>query len=300
VNIRTAISSTGQVKGILSLLVSGAILAFTDGLAKHLTGQFPPGEILFFRSIFVFIPVAFMVWKGGGITALGITNRWGLLARGLSALVTSFLFIIAIRHMPLADITVIMFASPLFLTALAPRFLGEQVGWRRWTAVIVGFLGVMVMIRPGGGIILLPALLAILATLVHAGRDIITRHLAKTETTNGIMFVSTLCISIGGLATLPFGWRMPDAGGLGLLLFTGVLQGIGQYFMVSAFRYGEAVVIAPFRYFALIWATLYGFLMFGDVPGVNTLAGAGIVIASGLFILYREARRRHDLEENDR
>lgn len=281
-----------NLKGILCLVTAGAILAFTDGLSKHLTGHYPPGQILFFRSIFVFLPIALMVLRQGGLRSVRIVNRRGQLARGLFAVVTSFMFMVAIKHMPLADITAIMFASPIILTALAPYFLGEQVGWRRWTAVAVGFCGTLLMICPGGDAMVWPALLALAATFFNCFRDIATRHLSKTDDANAIMICTTACVMLGGLLSLPFGWITPDWRGLGLFLLTGTLQGMGQYFLVAAFMLGEAVVVAPFRYFALIWATLYGFLMFGDVPRLDTLTGAAIVIGSGLFIFYRETRRR--------
>ncbi len=291
-SIRAAILSSDQMKGIFCLILAGAILAFTDGLSKHLTGLFPPGQILFFRSIFVFIPIGVMIWRKGGVRSLRIVNRKAQLARGLVAVVTSFMFILAIRHMPLADITAVMFASPIFLTALAPYFLGEKVGWRRWTAVAVGFCGTLLMIRPGGDALLWPSLLALGATVLLCFRDIATRHLSRTDDANSIMLCTTACVMLGGLSSAILGWRTLNLEALGLFMLTGILQGTGQYFLVAAFIFGEAVVVAPFRYFALIWATLYGYLLFGDVPGSDTLIGAAVVIGSGLFIFYREAGRQ--------
>ena len=282
---------SNSLKGILCLITAGAILAFTDGLSKFLTAGYPPGQILFFRSVFVFIPIAIMVWRKGGFRTVLIVDRRGQLMRGLFAVITSFLFMIAIKHMPLADITAIMFATPIIMTALAPYFLGEEVGWRRWTAVIIGFSGILLMILPSGEALFWPALLALAATFFNSFRDLATRHLSRTEDANGIMICTTACVMLGGFSSLFFAWRAPDLEGLALFALTGVLQGIGQYFLVVAFLFGEAVVVAPFRYFALIWATLYGYLMFGDIPGLDTLSGAAIVVGSGLFIFYREARK---------
>ena len=282
---------SNSLKGILCLITAGAILAFTDGLSKFLTDGYPPGQILFFRSVFVFIPIAIMVWRKGGFRTVLIVDRRGQLMRGLFAVITSFLFMIAIKHMPLADITAIMFATPIIMTALAPYFLGEEVGWRRWTAVIIGFSGILLMIRPSGEALFWPALLALAATFFNSFRDLATRHLSRTEDANGIMICTTACVMLGGFGSLFFAWRAPDLEGLALFALTGVLQGIGQYFLVVAFLFGEAVVVAPFRYFALIWATLYGYLMFGDIPGLDTLSGAAIVVGSGLFIFYRESRK---------
>ena len=282
---------SNSLKGILCLITAGAILAFTDGLSKFLTAGYPPGQILFFRSVFVFIPIAIMVWRKGGFRTVLIVDRRGQLMRGLFAVITSFLFMIAIKHMPLADITAIMFATPIIMTALAPYFLGEEVGWRRWTAVIIGFSGILLMIRPSGEALFWPALLALAATFFNSFRDLATRHLSRTEDANGIMICTTACVMLGGFGSLFFAWRAPDLEGLALFALTGVLQGIGQYFLVVAFLFGEAVVVAPVRYVALLWATLYGYLMFGDIPGLDTLSGAAIVVGSGLFIFYREARK---------
>ena len=290
--LQTSFLSTDRLRGIFCLVTAGAILAFTDGLSKHLTGFYPPGQILFFRSIFVFIPIAVMLSRRSGFNTLRIVNRKAQLARGLFAVVTSFMFMVAIKHMPLADITAIMFASPIILTALAPQFLGERVGWRRWTAVAIGFCGTLLMIRPSGDVLLWPSLLALGATFLICFRDIATRQLSKTDDVNSIMVCTTACVMLGGLSSALFGWRMLDWEGLGLFVLTGILQGTGQYFLVAAFLYSEAVVVAPFRYFSLIWATLYGYLLFGDIPNLNTVTGAAIVIGSGLFIFYREARVR--------
>lgn len=284
--------ASDSLKGILCLIVAGAILAFTDALAKYLTASFPPGQILFSRSVFVFIPIAYMVWRKGGLRTVRFVNRKAQLARGIFAVVTSFMFVIAIRHMPLADITAVMFASPIILTALAPWCLSERVGWRRWTAVAIGFGGTLLMVRPSGDALLWPSLLALGATFLICFRDIATRQLSRTDDANSIMICTTACVMLGGLVSAAFGWNMPDLAAFGLFALTGTLQGVGQYFLVAAFLFGEAVVVAPFRYFGLLWATLYGFMFFGDVPGFDTLMGAAIVTGSGLFIFYRETRMK--------
>jgi drug/metabolite transporter (DMT)-like permease len=215
----------------------------------------------------------------------------GQLTRGLFGLATSFMGMVAIHYMPLADMTALLFTSPLLLTAMAPYFLGEQVGWRRWTAILVGFSGVLLMIRPHGNGLLWPVFLVLGATVLIALRDILTRRLSQTDSSDSIIVCTTAFVGLGTLVTVVFGWHLPDLRGFAILLLMGTLQGVGQYFLVTAFILGEAVVVAPFRYFTLLWSTLYGYLLFGDLPGLSTLAGAAIVIGSGLYIFYREARR---------
>ena len=284
----SAAPAVNQIRGIAALVIAGAILSLTDSLAKLLTGTYPVGEILFFRSLFVFIPVFFMVSRSGGIGSLRINNWKGQLSRGVCVLFTTFGFVMAIRVMPLADVIAIFFVSPIFATAMAPFLLGEKVGWRRWTAVVVGFSGVLFMIKPGSNPLVWIAVFALAAAFTNSLRDIITRRLSTTETNNSIMFCSTAFVLLGGLVTLPFNWKTPDLYGIGLLALTGTLQGVGQYFLVIAFRFGEVAVLAPFRYFNLIWAVIYGFLFFGDIPQRDMIIGGLVVVGSGLFIWWRE------------
>jgi len=175
---------------------------------------------------------------------------------------------------------------------MAPYFLGEYVGWRRWTAIAIGFCGTLFIIRPSGDVPLWPLLLAASITVLIAFRDIITRKLSQTDTANGMMICSTAVVTLIGACALPFGWVTPDWQGLALFALAGGLQGVAQYFLVYAFIYGEAVVVTPFRYFLLIWATLYGYLLFGTVPSLQTLFGASIVVGSGLYIFFREVRHK--------
>ena len=283
-------NAPGQAKGIICIIVSNGIFGLTDALSKVLTGDYPPGEILFFRSLFVLISVAVMMQVQGGRRSLRIVN-WRLqLWRGGLLAVTSYIFVIALKYLPLADLTAMMFLSPIVLTALAPYFLKERVGWRRWTAVGVGFCGAMLIVRPSGDVPLWPMLLAATIPLTMSTRDIITRHLSRTDTATGMMLVSTLCVMAGGAVSLPFAWVTPTWEGMALFALTGTLQGVAQFFLVYAFIYGEAVVVAPFRYFLLLWATLYGWLFFDALPRMETILGASIVVAAGLYIFYREVR----------
>ncbi len=285
-----ALGASDQIKGILCVIVSNGIFGLTDALSKVLTGSYPPGEILFFRSIFVFVSIIVMVQIRGGWGEFRIVDWQRQLIRGVLLAVTSYIFVIALKHLPLADLTAMMFLSPIVLTAMAPYFLGEKVGWRRWTAVGIGFLGALLIVRPSGEVLLWPLLLASTMPLTMSIRDIITRRLSKTDTAEGMMAVSTFCVMLGGLASLPFVWVTPTWEAMGLFALTGTLQGVAQFFLVYGFVYGEAVVVAPFRYFLLLWATLYGWLFFDALPRMETILGASIVVAAGLYIFSREVR----------
>lgn len=290
----TLFGASNQIKGILCIVVSNGIFGLTDALSKVLTGGYPPGEILFFRSVFVFVSIVVMVQIQGGWRGVRIVDWRRQAIRGGMLAGTSYMFVIALKHVPLADLTAMMFLSPMVLTALAPRFLGEHVGWRRWTAVGIGFCGALLIVRPSGEVPLWPMLLAATMPFTMSVRDIITRQLSRTDSATGMMIFSTVCVMGGGAVSLPFAWVTPTWEAFGLFALTGTLQGFAQFFLVYAFILGEAVVVAPFRYFLLLWATLYGWLFFDALPRLETILGASIVVAAGLYILYREMKHgRH-------
>jgi len=284
-------ATSRQVRGILFMMGSGAIFAFTDALSKVLTGLYPPGQIMCFRAVFVLIAIAVMVRMRGGLASVRIHNWRAQVLRGLMVAGTSLTFIIALKDAPLADLTALLFVSPLMLTALAPYFLGEKVGWRRRSAVVVGFTGVLLIVRPSGDIPLFALLLGLAVPVLLSFSDLLTRHLAKTDTANAMMVFSNCVMAGVGIALLPLGWVTPDWYGLLIFAVAGTLQGIAQYLLIYAFILGETVVIAPFRYVMLVWASIYGFLIFGTIPRTETFVGAAIVIASGLYIFHRE--RQH-------
>lgn len=283
-------AAPGQLRGILYILASGAIFAFTDALAKVLTGEYPPGQILCFRAVFVLISIGVMVRLRGGLASVRIRNWRGQFLRGLMVAGTSLTFIVALKDAPLADLTALLFVAPLILTAAAPYFLGETVGWRRRVAVAVGFCGTLLIVRPSGEVPLFALLLGLMVPVLLSASDILTRHLAKTDTANGMMLFSNFMMAAVGVCLLPFGWVTPDWQGLLIFAAAGTLQGVAQYLLIYAFIHGETVVITPFRYVMLVWATLYGYLLFGTIPRTETFIGAAIVITSGLYIYYREAR----------
>jgi len=286
----TVPAAASQLRGIVCIVISNGIFGLTDALSKVLTADYPPGQILFMRAVFVLVSVAAMIRWQGGRQSVRINDWPRQLIRGGMLAVTSYIFIIALKHVPLADLTAMMFLSPLVLTALAPRFLGEHVGWRRWTAVGIGFAGALLIVRPSGEFPLWPMLLAASIPITMSVRDIITRQLSRTDSATGMMLCATVCVLVGGAASLPFAWETPTWTALGLFALTGTLQGVAQFFLVYAFIYGEAVVVAPFRYFLLLWATLYGWLFFDAVPRPETIAGASIVAAAGLYIFFREQK----------
>ena len=272
-------------------MVAGfALLTLNDAVLKWLTASYPTGQIVFMRSIFVMILVGIIAWRFGGVRTLRVVNLRGQLVRAGTMTVATLLFVTSLRLMPLADAIVIAFSAPLFVTVLAGPLLGEHVGWRRWAAVVVGFVGVLVMFRPTGEAVRLVALLPLCVALASAFKDIVTRRIAATESSVAILFITTLALASAGLVTLVFGWRAITLFDLGLFAIGGFLLGGAQYLTIEAFRYAEAAVVSPFEYSAVLWAMLYGFLIWDDVPDRWIIAGSAIVIGSGLYILHRESR----------
>ncbi len=285
-------TSSAPVKGVLFMLAGGALLTVNDAVLKWLSADFPVGQILFMRGIFVFLPIGFLVWRAGGLRALRVGNAGGHMLRAGLVVCGTFLFITGLSYLPLADAIAITFAGPLFITALAPALLGEHVGWRRWSAVLIGFLGVMVMVRPTGAAIQWVALFPLAASLAGALRDIVTRRIAMGETSVSLLVTTTSAVVLGGLATAPLGWSPIAALDLGLFAFAGVVLGSAHFMLIEAFRFAEASAVSPFKYSNLIWAMIFGFAIWGHVPDAWTLGGSALVIGGGLYILHRETRRR--------
>jgi drug/metabolite transporter (DMT)-like permease len=291
-NMAFSISSASSGKGIACMVLGGLLLTINDAIQKWMTADFPTGQLLAVRAVFMLIPIAFFIWRAGGRRALKVVNIRGQALRAVLVCTSSFLFVGALSLMPLADAIAVTFAGPLFVTALAPVLLKEFVGWRRWLAVLTGFLGVIVIVNPSSSNALRwVALLPLGVALCGAIRDIATRHMHGTETTAGIMFYSTLAVIIVGSATFPFGWAPISPVQYLMFAVNGVVFGAAHFFLVEALRLAEASVVAPFKYVTLIWAILIGMALWQDMPDMRMFVGALLVVASGLYILHRELHR---------
>jgi drug/metabolite transporter (DMT)-like permease len=248
-------------------------------------------QIIFFRSFFALLPVLLQVAREGGLATLRTRRLRGHLGRSLSGFFSLIGFVYAFGRMPLADVVAIGFSAPIFITALSAPLLGESVGFRRWSAVVVGFAGVLVMVRPGSGIFGQLALVVLGATALYGLNMIFIRRLGRTESTGAITFCYTVCCSLLGAAALPFVWVTPGLADAALLVVVGLIGGFGQLFVTAAFRNGPAAVIAPFDYASILYVTAFGYAIWGDLPDRILLLGAAIVVASGIYIVHRESRR---------
>ncbi len=217
-------------------------------------------------------------------------SNWRLqLTRGALMTVSTFLFVTALSLMPIADAIAIAFAGPVIATALAALMLHEPVGWRRWSAIGVGFTGVVIMVRPTPDLIRLVAIVPLLAALVGAFRDIVTRKMGTGgESTLAIMLISTSVVTVAGLATIPLGWSPLRVADLGLFVGSALLVASAQALMIESFRLGAVGLVGPFKYTSLVWAVLLGLLVWGDLPDPWTWVGSILVVGSGLYIWRRE------------
>jgi drug/metabolite transporter (DMT)-like permease len=264
------------------------LFSIMDAVVKWLSATYPVPQILVANALFALVPVGIMVARRGGLPQLR-TRRLGLhLVRGLLGTTAGFLAFFAFSRLPLADAYAIIFATPLLITALSVPILGESVGWRRWSAVLVGFAGVLIMLRPGVAPVGAGSLAALGAACASACAILLVRKLSVTETTTSIAFYSNLVAVL--LMALLFSptFVLPSLADLGLMAASGLVGGSALLVLIAAYRRTPAALVAPFQYTQMIWAIVLGALVFGDLPETAMLLGASIVAASGLFILYRE------------
>ena len=273
------------------MLLGTAILALNDAVLKWLTSNYNTGQILFCRGIFITLPLSILIWRSGGFSSLKTENPKAHFLRALLVITGTFLFITGLKFLPLTDAVAIAFAGPLFITALAQPFLGEQVGWRRWSAVLTGFLGILLIMRPGGSVFQWAALLPLAASFTGALRDILTRHLSSKESSVALLFYTSVGVTATGFVTLPFSWSLVPFSDWLFFGLSGLLIGIAHFLMIETFRYGEAALVAPFKYSGVIWAGILGYVIWGDIPELSTIAGIGIVILAGFYILNRESMK---------
>lgn len=252
----------------------------------------PVFEMVFFRNAFAFVPILLYIANTSGFGVLKTQRPFGHLHRAAMGLVGMTCSFTALQHLALTEATAFTFAAPLFMTALSALMLREPVGRHRWGAVLVGFLGVLIMVRPQPGHMNVPGVaFGLTAALGSALAMVQIRQIAVTEKGPTIVFYFTLAGTVLGLTVSAFHWVTPDALTLAVLIGGGLVGGVGQLFLTEAIRVAPVGVVAPFDYSQLIWATILGFLIWGELPKALTLAGAFVVAASGLYILHRELRR---------
>jgi drug/metabolite transporter (DMT)-like permease len=282
-------------RGIALILVSTIFLGISDVTAKYLSATLPSIEIAWIRFLVFALIMSPAMLPGSPLYALR-TGRPGLQAmRGVALVLSSLLFISGLRFLPIAETSATAFVSPLFVTALSIVLLGERVGVRRWVATAVGLIGVLVILRPGSGAFHAAAFFPIVSALAWACTLIMTRMLSGREHAVTTMTYSSIAGACMMCALVPLVWVTPSWHDILFGVLIGVASTAGQWIVVLAFRYGDASVLAPFSYTQLLWVSLLGFLIFGEVPDIWTVVGAAFIVASGLYTAHRERLRRSQL-----
>ena len=271
-------------------LFSLAMMMFsaTDGAAKYLSSDIAPQQIIFLRFVIVLILILLFCIYRGQWNILKTTQPTLQILRGLLLAVCSLIFYFALKYLPLELCAAIGFVSPLFVTALSIPFLGERVGLRRWIAVLIGLLSVLMILRPGGVSFQLAMLLPLGSSLCWAMALILTRLMRDSEQALTVLAWSSL---VGVVAVSPLVWpvwQMPNSSQWMILILLGVFNGLGQYLVIRAFMRASASLLAPFSYSIIIWSMLIGLIVFNSFPDGITLIGTAILIAAGLYIWYRE------------
>jgi drug/metabolite transporter (DMT)-like permease len=288
----SASRSNHDAAGVGYMVAGSALVTLNDAIAKWLTASYPVGQILCIRGAFFFVPILYIVWRAGGMKMLRVHSISAQVGRAILFIIASVFFVSAVGLMPLPTVIALTFTAPLFVTALAPSVLGEEVGWRRWMAVLVGFVGVLVIVRPFQASWSWVALLPVIGAFCGALRDMLTRQITAKESSVSILFYGALAVVLVSLLSLPFGWRWISGPDLLLFAVQGFVMGIAHYLMIESFRMSEAALVAPFKYTGFIWAVIYGAAIWGDYPDRWTILGALVILASGLYILHRELLRR--------
>ncbi len=291
-NVPVSRPADAPFRGVLMMCIAVACFAAMNTFVKELRVQeLPVVEIIWGRYFFHTILVLALFPKRIP-TLLSGSDKGLQICRSILVLSATACMFTAVGFMPLADAVAITFIAPLLITALSVPFLGERVGLRRWIAVCVGFAGMLVIIRPGGGLFQPAALLPIGVTVFYAMYQIITRMIShRTDPINSVFYTAI----VGGIlmsAIVPFFWQTPTLEQWGMLLAAGLLGGLGHWAIIIAYQRAEAPLVAPFAYTELVWATMLGLTFFGDFPDLWTLVGAAIIAASGVYILQRERQQR--------
>ncbi|MET4102838.1 drug/metabolite transporter (DMT)-like permease [Roseovarius sp. MBR-78] len=281
-----------NLTGALLMMGSMAAFTFNDAMMKSLSGQVPLFQVLFLRGVLTTVLVAIIAWWMGALARRLPRADWApVFWRMVGEVGSAYFFISALFNMPIANISAIMQALPLTITLAAALFFREPVGWRRMVAILAGFVGVMLIVRPGTEGFTVYSVYGLAAVAFVTLRDLATRRLSREVPSMLVTLITSASIMVFfGLASVSQGWAPVD-GRAALLIGGASVMIIGGYLCsIMVMRVGEISFVAPFRYTSLLWALLLGWVVFGDWPQVLTLVGAAIVVASGVFTLYREAQ----------
>ena len=295
-----------NLRGMIALTLSTILFTFSDALAKLASQHWPVAQVLAIRSVVAIALMVAVLRFTGEMRRLATLRRPMLVLRSVVEAALALTVVSALAIMPLADITTILMLAPAAITAIANLFLGEDVGWRRWSAIAVGFLGMLLVVQPGAAVSAAPGymlgvILGLVSVVGIAARDILTRRISDDVPTT-IITVGTLLATLAGslLLSLFFPWRPLAPLPFVQVALAAVIVTAGNFFVIVACRGVDLSVVAPYRYSAVIWSIAAGYLIFGDLPNRLALAGMAIVAASGVYLMHRGRVRRGEARRSGR
>ena len=272
------------------MIGSQAVFTVNDALMKLASRELPGGQAIFIRGLFTILLASVLAVSLGGFRMWPARREWPLIGlRNIGEVGATLLYLTALFNMPIADATAILQFLPLAITAGAALFLGEPVGWRRWLATVVGFIGVLIIIRPGTPAFNGWSLVALASVAAIVLRDLTTRRIDRAVPTLFLTFASSLTVTAAasGFAFVET-WHVPGPKALAMTATAALFVLAGYAAIIEAMRRGEVAVVAPFRYSVIVWAIIAGLVLFGEEPDPMALVGTGVVIAAGLYTFFRE------------
>ena len=295
-NLREISGRTENVpRGIVMMVIATVLFAGASGASKWLVAIYPVGEVLFLRSLSSFIACAVVMLPVTGLSVFATHRPRDHLARGLSQSISQAALLLAFSLMPLAGAVAINFSAPLFAAVVSIVWLKERAGYVRGSALVIGFLGVLIVTNPGANSLTLGALFALINAIMYGTVTVAVRGMTRTESANTLVIWQLAVLTFFHSFLLVFGWRWPSALDAAMLFGTGLVNAIGQWFWTRALHLAPAAAVTPFYYLMLVWALVIGFAVWGEVPSVSLLVGSAIVVATGLFLFLREARLQRRL-----
>lgn len=279
-------------RGIFFMIAATFLFAVSSAVAKWQVEIYPVGEVMFFRSLSSLVICAVFILPVTGLSVFATQIPGAHVARGLSQSISQTFTVIALGLMPLAGAIAISFSAPLWAALLSVLWLRERAGPARWAVLLFGFFGVLIVTNPGADSIQVGALFALANAIMYGSVTVAVRGMTKTESANTLLMWQMVTIAFFHTFLLVFGFKWPTPADAAMLVSSGLANAIGQYLWTQALRLAPTTAVSPFYYFLLVWALVIGFVVWGDIPTIGLLAGSGIVIVSGLFLLWHEAQRR--------
>ncbi|PVB60544.1 DMT family transporter [Labrenzia sp. 011] len=287
---------TETLRGLIAALVAFGIFSSHDAVIKSLGGSYPVFQIIFFSMLFAFVPMSILMLADKVVDNFRPRHPWLVLLRSCLTIVSMSCGFYAFTSLPLAEVYALLFTMPLLITAFSVPLLGETVRAQRWAAVVVGLIGVLIVLRPGMTEMTLGHLAALTAACANSLATILIRKLGGQERSAVLILYPMILSMVAMSLTLPVVYVPVDLPDLGLMATIGFLSVTAQIFMIGAYRAAPAAVVAPLQYSQILWATLFGALFFAEMPDIYVAIGSSIIIASGIFVVWRESRENVSMQ----